>query len=107
MNSARAADSRRGRRCKDRDADPLTRTHIKAVDALSAIVSQPDCVGPQCKRTLLARLNEGEAAGAASEEISGAGCVGQMCRSAGEKDQARLLVAGARRDRIDATGAVQ
>src|SRR5580658_2065083 len=99
--------SRRACGSEYRDADRPAGADVVAVDARSAGVLQADRFGTQRKGALLAGLDEGEAAGPAVEEIGGAGSVGQTGLGAGKKHQARLLIAGARGERMSATGIVQ
>src|SRR5580693_6844341 len=99
--------SRRACGSKNRDADRPAGADVVAVDARPAGILQADRFGTQRKGTLLAALDEGEAAGTAVEEIGGARGIGQAGLGAGKKHQARLLIAGAGGERAPATGIVQ
>src|ERR1700722_15182301 len=99
--------SRRACGSEYRDADRPAGADVVAVDARPTGVLQADRFGTQRKGALLAALDEGEAAGTTIEEIGGARGIGQTCLGAGKKDQARLLIAGARGEWMLATGIAQ
>src|SRR5580704_15094517 len=99
--------SRRACRSENRDADRPAGADVVTVDAHTTGILQPDRIGAARKGAFLAALDEGEAAGAAIEEVGGARGVGQTRLGAGKKHQAWLLIAGARGERMHATGVVQ
>ncbi len=67
---------------------------VIALDARPAVVAQADRFGAQRECALRRRVDEGEAAAAAAQEIGGAVGVGEPRRGAGEENQARLLETG-------------